>query len=140
MNATAAMGGLAALLLGPVVASAQPGFQPPPDAFQTPSGNVQCLLGQGTLRCNVIEHAYPTPPEASGCGASWDGRLALRRAGRAELPCSGMQQRDDDAFVLGYGARWIVPGITCESEEAGLKCTNAAGHGFQASRTKLDLY
>ncbi|WP_137180122.1 DUF6636 domain-containing protein [Roseomonas sp. AR75] len=140
MNATAAIGALAALLVGAVVASAQPGFQPPPDLFQTPSGNVQCLLGRGTLRCTVLEHDYPTPPAAAACRPPWNGQLALGRQGQAQLPCTAALVRDDDAFVLGYGARWLGPGITCESDESGLKCTNAAGHGFRASRSTLELF
>jgi hypothetical protein len=140
MKATAAIGTLGALLLGAVVASGQPAFQPPPPTFQTPSGNVHCRFRQETLRCDVLDRSYPTPAEAAGCSPPWDGRLALRPDGRAALPCSGVMVRDDEAFVLGYGARWIMPGITCESEEAGLRCTNAAGHGFQASRSKLDLF
>jgi hypothetical protein len=140
MNATAAIGALAALFLVPVVASGQPGFQPPPPAFQTPSGNVHCLFRQGTLRCDVLEHAYPTPAEAAGCSPAWEGRLALRAEGSVTLPCSGAPVRNDEAFVLGYGARWIGQGVECESLEAGLRCANRSGHGFQASRTKLDLF
>ncbi len=140
MKATAAIGTLGALLLSAVVASAQPGFQPPPPAFQTPSGNVHCLFRQGTLRCDVLEHAYATPAEAAGCSPAWQGRLALRAEGAVQLPCVGAPVRNDEAFVLGYGARWIGEGVECESLEAGLRCANRAGHGFQASRTKLDLF
>ncbi|PWS37460.1 hypothetical protein DFH01_11545 [Falsiroseomonas bella] len=101
---------------------------------------MQCRFRQDTLRCDVLDRSYPTPAEAAGCSPAWEGRLALRPEGAVALPCSGAAVRNDEAFVLGYGARWIVPGISCESEEAGLRCTNAAGHGFQASRSKLDLF
>jgi hypothetical protein len=130
----------AAMLLVPVLASGQPAFQPPPDAFQTPSGNVHCLFRDAILRCDVLEHEYPTPPPAPGCSAPWPGHLALHAEGRATLPCRAPSVRNDEAFVLGYGARWLGQGITCDSDEAGLWCTNGAGHCFQASRTKLELF
>ncbi len=129
----------AVIALLPVVASAQPRFQPPPPAFQMPSGNVHCLFAQGTLRCDVLEHAGTEAPRPADC-AAWGGHLALRAEGQATLPCRAASVRNDDVFVLGYGARWIGAEITCESEEAGLRCRNAAGHGFQVSRTRLDLF
>jgi hypothetical protein len=140
MTRTASPALAAAMFLVPVLAFAQPGFQPPPPAFQTPSGNLHCLYGAGTLRCEVLDHAYPTPPRPEGCSAGWGGALALRAEGAAGTPCGGPSVRNDDAFVLGYGARWLGAGITCESLEAGLRCANRAGHGFQASRTRLELF
>lgn len=140
MSRTASLGLVAALVLMPVLASGQQGFQPPPDAFQTPSGNVQCRFAGGTLRCDVLEHDYATPPPAQGCGERWPGHLALRAEGPASLPCRATGVRNDESFVLGYGARWLGPGITCDSEEAGLRCTNGAGHGFRAARTRLEVF
>mgnify|MGYP005827717077 CR=1 FL=1 len=130
----------AALVALPVLASAQPRFQPPPDAFQTPSGNVHCLLRAEQLRCQVLEHAYATPPKPAGCTQDWGGRLALRADGRDALVCEAWTVRNDEAFVLGYGARWEKAGISCTSEESGLRCVNQAGHGFQVSRARLELF
>jgi hypothetical protein len=140
MTVTAPRALAAALMLVPVLASAQPAFQPPPPAFQTPSGNVQCVLGAGELRCRVLEHAYATPPDPPGCTGSWNGMLALRPEGQVRHPCGAPMTRNDGSFVLGYGARWLGPGITCDSEEAGLRCANQAGHGFRASRSRLELF
>jgi hypothetical protein len=140
MIRTALPGLVAALVLAPVVASGQPAFQPPPDAFQTPSGNIHCLYAGGTLRCDVIEHEYATTPHAPGCSGDWPGHLTLHAAGQVALPCHAASVRNDESFVLGYGARWLGQGMTCDSDEAGLWCTNGAGHGFQASRSRLRLF
>jgi hypothetical protein len=137
MKATAAFGYPLALVLAPVLALAQPAFQSPPAAFQTPSGNVHCLLRDAALRCEVLEHAFAPPQD---CPQGWRGGIALRADGATELPCEGAPVRDDEAFVLGYGARWEGPGITCRSEEAGLRCANRAGRGFQVSRARLGLF
>lgn|GEM_PF-770926 len=131
-------GALAALLLAPVLASAQPGLQPPPQAFQTPSGNVHCRLAGGALRCEALERDFP--PSAAAACQNWAGLLALRETGEVALPCDGASLRNDEAFVLGYGARWSLAGVTCESQEAGLRCANRAGHGFQVSRARLTLF
>ncbi|MGG5818165.1 DUF6636 domain-containing protein [Falsiroseomonas sp. HW251] len=140
MRRTASLSLVAALVVAPVVASGQQPFQPPPDAFQTPSGNIHCLFSAGTLRCDVLEHDHATPPPARGCSDPWPGHLALNAEGQVTLPCRATSVHNDEAFVLGYGARWLGQGITCDSEEAGLWCTNGAGHGFQASRTQLRLF
>jgi hypothetical protein len=128
----------AAMLLVSVLASGQPAFQPPPNAFQTPSGNVHCRFADATLQCDVLQHEHAPP--AHGCGAQWPGHLALHAQGRTTLPCRSPSVRNDDAFVLGYGARWLGQGITCDSEETGLRCVNGAGHGFQVSRSRLELF
>ncbi|WP_237216053.1 DUF6636 domain-containing protein [Falsiroseomonas oryziterrae] len=133
-------GMLPALLLAPVVASAQPGFQPPPPAFQTPSGNVHCRLTGETLRCEALARDFAPPAGAAACQGGWPGALALRATGEVGLPCDGGSVRNDEAFVLGYGARWSLAGISCDSEEAGLRCANPAGHGFQVSRSRLTLF
>jgi len=129
----------AALALLPVVALAQPAFQPPPDRFQTPSGNVHCQWGAGTLRC-VVEATRTPPAQAARCSPAWRGVLALSVEGGAEAPCAAAPQTSEEDFVLGYGARWEGPGITCRSEESGLRCTNRAGHGFQAARSAVELF
>jgi hypothetical protein len=130
----------AVLLLLPFVALAQQGFQPPPPAFQTPSGNIHCLHRDDTMRCDVAEHAYTAPPKPADCARAWGGSLALRAEGRAALLCAGDTVRNDEAFVLGYGAEWLSPDLNCNSSESGIRCVNREGHGFQVSRTKLDLF
>jgi hypothetical protein len=139
MTTTASIRLSAALILAPLLASAQPADQSPPAAFQTPSGNVHCRWDRAALNCQVLSFET-TPPEASRCTAPWQGWLALQAEGAAEAPCRGTPVRDDEAFVLGYGARWIGPGVTCDSDETGLRCANGAGHGFRAARAGITLF
>lgn len=127
----------AALVLVPLLALAQPRDQPPPEAFQTPSGNVHCLLHDGALHCQVLERAWE-PPMA--CAGGWGGLLRLRAGHAPSVECAGRPVRNDEAFVLGYGAAWLGPGIACESQEAGLRCESGTGHGFQVSRARLTMF
>lgn len=127
----------AALVLLPLLASAQATDQSPPAAFQTPSGNVHCLLRDAALHCQVVERAWEPP---AACAGGWGGLLRLRPGQAPQVECAGRPVRDDEAFVLGYGAKWLGPGIACESEEAGLRCESGTGHGFQVSRTRLTMF
>ena len=35
---------------------------------------------------------------------------------------------------LAYGATWQRHGFSCESQQSGVKCTKAKGHGFELAR------
>jgi hypothetical protein len=80
------------------------------------------------------------PSKPRDCAWSWGGSISLHAEGGAALLCADDTVRNDEAFVLGYGADWLGPGINCDSEESGVRCVNRAGHGFQVSRTKLELF
>ncbi|WP_156910037.1 DUF6636 domain-containing protein [Rubritepida flocculans] len=131
---------LAVGAMAPLLASAEPLPQTPPPAFQTPSGNIHCLFREGRMRCDVQERSYTPPPRPPGCRDDWGSSLALGARGPARLLCVRRPLRDEEAFVLGYGARWIGRAIACESDEAGLSCTNREGRGFRVSRTRLELF
>jgi hypothetical protein len=108
--------------------------------FRTPSGNIGCLYAAGlagpaALRCDVRSRLQnPTPTRPPGCDVDWGDSLSMRRTGRASLTCHGDTVFDPRARVLAYGTRWSRGGLTCTSQTAGLRCTNAAGHGFFLSR------
>jgi hypothetical protein len=125
---------------GAAPASDRDGFEQPPAAFQSPSGNVHCRYAAPLLRCEVLARAFPAPPPPADCAARWGDSFGLRAAGEPTLLCPADSIRDDEAFVLGYGARWIGPGIACLSDESGMRCSNGAGHGFLLSRTRFDRF
>ncbi|MBY0335956.1 MAG: hypothetical protein K2X11_05040 [Acetobacteraceae bacterium] len=141
-----ALRGMAALLaMAPPLALAQARSQTapspaPPAAFQTPSGNIHCLFRDGRMRCDVVEFAYDVPPRPRDCRGDWGAALSLGPQGPARLVCTSRTIRNEEAFVLGYGARWVGRAITCESDEAGLRCANRAGQGFRVSRSRLEVF
>lgn len=47
--------------------------------------------------------------------------------------CAGDTTLNAKATVLAYGSEARVGGTTCVSREAGITCTNGAGHGFTIS-------
>jgi hypothetical protein len=130
----------ALLAAAPLLAFAQGRDQAPPPQFQTPSGNVHCLFAGGRMRCDVVEHSYEVPPRPADCRGDWGGRISLGARGPARLECLTRTHRDEEAFVLGYGARWIGRAIECEAQEAGLRCANREGRGFWVARGVLEIF
>ena len=121
---------LAAMLLLPVVASAQ-------EAFQLPSGNIHCALFEGTLRCDVLNFTYARPPRPRGCEQDWGGAVELGGKGAPVLLCHGDTVADPSNPVLGYGRAWQGPGMACTAAQTGLRCTNGDGRGFEMARGRL---
>ena len=111
---------------------------PPPSAadhdyarFQMPSHNVGCGFDSGVLRCDILSGLKPEP--AAACELDWTG-VVLDATSAAQPECAGDTVFDQSAPVLGYGESWSRDGLTCVSQQSGLECKNAAGHGFTLAR------
>jgi len=124
---------LAVLLLFPVVASAQEGFQ-------LPSGNIHCALYDGILRCDVVNSTYPRPPRPRNCDLEWGDAVEIRARGPAQFLCHGDTLNDPRHPFLQYGTAWQGPGMTCTSAQNGLRCQNAEGRGFEMARARLRFF
>jgi len=107
-------------------------------SFKTPSGNIVCGYGSGSIGCGIASGLEPAPRNTC-IDLDYSGkRMSVRTNGRAVVDlCAG----DPGPFlftktapVLGYGSSWRGDGITCASRRAGLTCTNRSGHGFFMSR------
>lgn len=124
---------IAALVLMPVVASAQ-------ESFQLPSGNIHCAVFDGVLRCDILQAAYRRPPPPPDCEQDFGDAVELGPAGPARLLCHGDTVAEPRAPVLGYGRAWQGPSMSCTASASGLRCVNAAGHGFDMARSRLSLF
>jgi hypothetical protein len=121
---------IAALVLVPVLASAQ-------EAFQLPSGNIHCAVHDGRLRCDVLNFTYQRPPRPRGCDLDHGGAVDLGPRGLPSLICHGDTVANPAAPVLGYGQAWQGRGMACTATPAMLRCVNAEGHGFEMARARL---
>ncbi len=116
--------------------------------FQTPSRNIGCAylpaISRGdvpTLRCEIGSGLRPLPHHAHRCVQGDFGQaVATTRRGRAEAICISDTVRTPSAPVLRYGHTIHVGGVTCTSRRIGLRCTNAAGHGWFLSRQHSFLF
>jgi hypothetical protein len=99
--------------------------------FKMPSKNVGCAFYGGTLRCDILSGLVPEP--TGSCPNDWVG-LFITTGGAAEPQCAGDTVYDKNSPTLAYGGTWKRGGITCQSRESGLRCTNSSGDAFTLAR------
>ena len=109
--------------------------------FTSPSGNIGCILGDGTVRCDVAERDWAPPPRPSDCPdfTDYGQGITLDTTGSASFVCAG-----DTALgsgpALPYGQFEAGGGVSCTSEPSGMRCSNSDGHGFTISRQDYTLF
>jgi hypothetical protein len=122
--------------------------------FQTPSGNIICLTGNGefepkTFWCLAIQTAAKRC--VYGVAVGWPNGGSTIPSRRAMVRCSAAGERSDAIqqmttgplahrrLTLAYGAKRSISGtgVTCQSLPDGLSCMNRGGHGFFLSRTVI---
>jgi hypothetical protein len=113
------------------------------DAFQTPSGNIGCIVSDEGARCDIAERNWNAPRPA-GCPAQMDFGQGLEVSDEGDGPgtvvCAGDSTLDPSAPVLGYGESTSVGDFTCSSEEDGVTCLDDGdGRGFFISKQSYRL-
>lgn len=100
--------------------------------FQSPSGNIGCLIFSGSARCDIVKRSWSPPPRPASCPSQVDfGQgLEVGRSGTGRFVCAGDTTREPGAPELPYGTASRAGVITCISRASGLTCTNSGGHGF----------
>jgi Family of unknown function (DUF6636) len=109
--------------------------------FQSPSGNISCLIGGSSVACDVSDYTYQVPP-GPPCSQhiSWGNRFNLQQGKAAEMECHGDTLRIPGEQTLSYGQTISAGTITCESEPSGIKCADSStGHYFRVSRDSYNL-
>lgn len=133
------------LLLGLLVAATMAVLAPSASArvkfFQSPSGNIACVVGGGLARCDILEHSWPTPPKPPGCQADYGNGVAVIGGHPGQYTCAGDSVFSPSAPVLEYGDKITKNRFTCKSKTTGMRCSNRnSGHGFFLSRTEVRLF
>lgn len=132
------------LLLGAAVAAVlagAPSAAAETAAFTSPSGNIGCILTDELLRCDIRNRDWSPPPRPADCPEFTDyGQgLLLHPTGPAQFVCAG-----DTALgggeVLPYGQYQAGGGMSCNSEPAGMRCSNSDGRGFSISRQAYQIF
>ena len=114
-------------------------------AFLVPTRDVGCEWisdnGKSDLRCDQRGRSRPHPPRPKSCTlGDWGLGVTLHRTGRPAFVCAGDNIVDTTARVLAVGRTWKGGGITCASLRNGLRCSNAAGHGFVVTPNRWQLF
>lgn len=108
-------------------------------SFQSPGGNIACNLGSDTngvagVACDIGDHTYTPPPTPAGCHLGWGDRFSMQQGNPAMMDCHGDTLRVPGLPTLDYGQTRTAGSITCDSESAGMTCTDSStGHYFRVS-------
>jgi hypothetical protein len=108
-------------------------------AFVLPSGNIGCIGDRATIRCDILRHAYAAPRRPRNCDLDYGDSVSMGARDRPSLNCHGDTAVDRRSRRLAYGAVFRNGPFTCRASLAGLRCANAAGHGWFLSRSRLTL-
>lgn len=135
-----------ALLLISVVAVALAVLAPSASArikfFQSPSGNIGCVVGGGLARCDILDHSWTPPPAPSSCfDLDYGNGVEVIGGHPGEYTCAGDTVFSPSAPVLEYGDKITKNRFTCTSKTSGMRCANRnSGHGFFVSRASVRLF
>lgn len=111
--------------------------------FQTPSGNIGCVMATKFVRCDIYERDWSPPPKPASCEYDWGHSVELEQDGPTFLCVSDAVTAPggDSGFpTLAYDDTKRVGPFTCLSTEQAMKCQATSGHGFTLSRQKVRLY
>jgi hypothetical protein len=109
------------------------------NAFQSPSGNIACVMTAKLARCDIAERDWKPPPRPASCPLDYGQGIELRTTGTAQFVCAGDTALNAQAPTLDYGESSQVGAITCTSAESGMSCSNSSGGSFNLSREGYDL-
>jgi hypothetical protein len=113
--------------------------------FQSPSGNVVCIIwvpdtGAANVGCQVQHFTYAKPPPGQCNLGGWGSQIALSQGDLPDFECVGGVLAVPPMPTLGYGQTHTVGVMTCDSEPAGVTCTDTGtGHFFRMSRDSYQL-
>lgn len=109
--------------------------------FNSPDGNIVCLISSVGARCDVTHNMWVLQPEPENCDGTWGVGVSVTSSG-AHLLCEINRVADvRSGTILGYGALKIQDNYTCVSERAGVTClNNKTQHGFTAARGSFSLF
>jgi hypothetical protein len=91
--------------------------------------------------CEIRDHTWVAPPRPPVCEGAWGDRIEMYQGSPPALVCSSDTLRGSGLPTLTYGEKWSVKSITCDSEPAGMTCTDAStGHFFRIARDSYELH
>ena len=116
------------------------GPEPGTETVASPSGNITCEVSPSGAECGIASLASEPAPVA-GCDGA-EGYVVTLTSEGVSVPCVSAEDRpakaDATIGILDYGQAVTVNNFTCDSTEAGMKCTDTStGKGFTLARAGI---
>ena len=111
--------------------------------FRSPTGNIGCVILDGTARCDIAKRLWKPPTRPAACPREVDfGQgVEVDSSGEGHLVCAGDAALDPTATPLAYGDGSVEGSFTCVSAITGMTCINRADrHGFFISRESYRIF
>jgi hypothetical protein len=112
-------------------------------SFEVVGGSVGCVIGGGSVRCDVAHSTFTAPAQPASCTQNWGTGVVLINSSAALLPqfaCGGATALRADAKVVQNGYDDTVGGITCQVRGFGVNCFATDDKGFILSPTGYIFY
>jgi hypothetical protein len=103
------------------------------EAFQSPSGNIGCVVVSELARCDIAHRQWSAPARPATCPriVDYGQGLEVGPSGPGRFVCAGDTAADPHSPRLPYGAASAVAGFVCVSASTGMTCSDlATHHGF----------
>jgi hypothetical protein len=115
------------------------------EGFRSPTGNIHCQFhaidNDAVIRCDLAQVSNRSFPRPRSCDLEWGQAFEISGRGTRGQPlCYGDTVQDPRLPVLAYGQSWQRSGLTCISEQTGVSCRNARGHGFTLARAAQSVF
>jgi hypothetical protein len=108
--------------------------------FDSPSGNIGCVISKQSVRCDIRDHSWHSPPKPKSCELDYGGGVAVDKSGRAQFLCAGDTTLHSGP-ALAYGDSIQKARFRCVSKETGMRCVNKRnGHGFFLAKQSYSLF
>lgn len=119
---------------------------PEPVSFQTPSGNIACMISPGfadiapSVRCDIATFSYTPPPAPQDCHVVFGHSVLLEQGRPPRFGCAHDTMVLSHFPTVGYGDSAQQGPFRCDSTTEGVLCTdNTSHHSFRLSRESYDL-
>ena len=115
-------------------------------SFATPSGNIECVVGEGfsgsDIECTIYARSAPAAiPGLEGCPVSRGVTVSMLNRGVVRAACAPAGARATGAqSVAAYNQEGSFGGFVCYSATSGLQCRNEDAHGFHLSRASQSAF
>jgi hypothetical protein len=113
-------------------------------SFTINGGSVGCVIGGGSVRCDVATPSWTAPTKPASCTESWGSGVVLTNSSAsrpAQFACGGTNALSSSSSnVINAGYDDTVGAITCQVRSFGVNCFATDKQGFILSQTGYIFY